>query len=139
MTTVSTDLLRRFDIPGPRYTSYPTADRFVEAFGPADLATAITQRRAGPAVQVQPLSIYVHIPFCESLCYYCACNKIITKKHDRSTPYLRALEREGELYTRQVGRDRPVTQLHLGGGSPTFLSNEELTQLMQMLRRSFAL
>ncbi|MDB5883438.1 MAG: oxygen-independent coproporphyrinogen oxidase [Ramlibacter sp.] len=139
MTSVSTDLLRRFDVPGPRYTSYPTADRFVEAFGPADLATAITQRRAGPAVQVQPLSIYVHIPFCESLCYYCACNKIITKKHDRSAPYLRALEREIELYTRQIGRDRPVTQLHLGGGSPTFLSNEELTGLVQMLRRSFAL
>jgi len=139
MTYVSTDLLRRFDIPGPRYTSYPTADRFVEAFGPADLAQAITQRRAGPAVQVQPLSIYVHIPFCESLCYYCACNKIITKKHDRSTPYLKALEREVELYTRQIGRERPVTQLHLGGGSPTFLSNDELTELMRMLRRSFSL
>ena len=139
MTPVSTDLLRRFDIPGPRYTSYPTADRFVEAFGPGDVAQAIAQRRAGPAALVQPLSIYVHIPFCESLCYYCACNKIITKKHDRAAPYLLALEREVELYTRQIGRDRPVTQLHLGGGSPTFLSNEELTDLIQMLRRSFAL
>lgn len=139
MTPVSTDLLRRFDIPGPRYTSYPTADRFVEAFGPADVAQAVAQRRAGPAALVQPLSIYVHIPFCESLCYYCACNKIITKKHDRAAPYLRALEREVELYTRQIGRDRPVTQLHLGGGSPTFLSNEELLELIQMLRRNFAL
>jgi oxygen-independent coproporphyrinogen III oxidase len=139
MTSVSTDLLRRFDIPGPRYTSYPTADRFVEAFGPADLSQAITQRRAGPAALVQPLSIYVHVPFCESLCYYCACNKIITKKHDRATPYLRALEREVELYAREIGRDRPVTQLHLGGGSPTFLSNDELLELIQMLRRNFAL
>jgi oxygen-independent coproporphyrinogen III oxidase len=139
MTPVSTDLLRRFDIPGPRYTSYPTADRFVEAFGPGELGQAIQQRRAGPAALVQPLSLYVHIPFCESLCYYCACNKIITKKHDRAAPYLRALAREVELYTAQTGTERPVTQLHLGGGSPTFLSNEELTELMQLLRRNFAL
>ena len=80
MTTVSHDLLQRFDIPGPRYTSYPTADRFVEAFTGVDLARALSQRRAGPAAAAPPLSLYVHIPFCESLCYYCACNKIITQE-----------------------------------------------------------
>ena len=124
MTTVSQDLLQRFDIPGPRYTSYPTADRFVEAFTGVDLARALSHRRAGPAAAASPLSLYVHMPFCESLCYYCACNKIITKKHERGAAYLQALAREVELYTAQIGLDQPVTQLHLGGGSPTFLSDE---------------
>ncbi|AMO25620.1 oxygen-independent coproporphyrinogen III oxidase [Ramlibacter tataouinensis] len=139
MNPVSPELLRRFDIPGPRYTSYPTADRFVEAFGDADLAQALAQRRAGPAALALPLSLYVHIPFCESLCYYCACNKIITKKHERGTAYLRSLAREVDLYTQQIGQGQPVTQLHLGGGSPTFLSDEELSELMAMLRRNFNL
>jgi oxygen-independent coproporphyrinogen III oxidase len=135
----SPDLLRRFDVPGPRYTSYPTADRFVEAFGPTDLAHALEQRRAGPAALSLPLSLYVHIPFCEQLCYYCACNKIITKKHERGAEYLRTLAREVDLYTAQVGHNQAVTQLHLGGGSPTFLTDEELSSLMGMLRRSFNL
>ena len=140
MPPVSPDLLRRFDIAGPRYTSYPTADRFVEAFTDEHLAQAIAQRRTGPAAGlVQPLSLYVHIPFCESLCYYCGCNKIITKKHDRAAPYLKALAHEVELYVRRIGAGRPVTQLHLGGGTPTFLSDLELTELIQMLRRNFAL
>ncbi|MDO8442422.1 MAG: coproporphyrinogen III oxidase, partial [Polaromonas sp.] len=86
MNTAFPDLLRRFDIPGPRYTSYPTADRFVEAFTEADSIQALAQRKAGPAAL--PLSLYVHIPFCESLCYYCACNKIITKHHNRAASYL---------------------------------------------------
>jgi oxygen-independent coproporphyrinogen III oxidase len=139
MNPVSPELLRRFDVPGPRYTSYPTADRFVEAFGSADLTQALAQRRAGPAALALPLSLYVHIPFCESLCYYCACNKIITKKHDRGTAYLRALAREVDHYTQHIGLGQSVTQLHLGGGSPTFLSDEELTELVAMLRRSFNL
>ncbi len=139
MTTLSTDLLRRFDIPGPRYTSYPTADRFVEAFTAADYGQALAQRRTGPAGLTLPLSLYVHIPFCESLCYYCACNKIITKHHDRSAQYLRYLSREVDLHTAQLGLGQAVTQLHLGGGTPTFLSDDELKELMAMLRRSFAM
>ena len=87
MTAVSPDLLRRFDVPGPRYTSYPTADRFVEAFGQEDYVLALQQRRSGTLAKAMPLSLYVHIPFCESLCYYCACNKIITKHHDRAEVY----------------------------------------------------
>lgn len=136
---VSADLLRRFDVPGPRYTSYPTADRFVEAFSADDYAQALRQRRSGAAALALPLSLYVHIPFCESLCYYCACNKIITKHHDRATPYLRYLSREIDLHTAQLGTGQAVTQLHLGGGSPTFLSDDELRELMGMLRRSFSL
>ena len=137
MNTAFPDLLRRFDIPGPRYTSYPTADRFVEAFTEADSIQALAQRKAGPAAL--PLSLYVHIPFCESLCYYCACNKIITKHHNRAASYLQYLSREVDLYTAQLGTGQKVTQLHLGGGTPTFLSNDELKELMAMLRCGFAL
>ena len=134
---VSLDLLQRYDVPGPRYTSYPTADRFIEAFGPDDYARALQQRRDGAAALTLPLSLYVHVPFCESLCYYCACNKIITKHHDRAVKYLHYLSRELDLHTAQMGSGQTVTQLHLGGGSPTFLSDAELRELMSMLRRSF--
>jgi len=136
---VSSELLRRYDVAGPRYTSYPTADRFVEAFTADDYARALQQRRSGAAALVLPLSLYVHIPFCESLCYYCACNKIITKHHDRAAEYLRYLSREVDLHTAQLGVGQTVTQLHLGGGTPTFLSDAELRELMAMLRRSFTL
>jgi oxygen-independent coproporphyrinogen III oxidase len=138
-TSITPELLRRFDVPGPRYTSYPTADRFVEAFTPHHYEQALDQRREGPAALSLPLSLYVHIPFCESLCYYCACNKIITRHHDRAKSYLRYLEREMDLHNAILGTDRVVTQLHLGGGSPTFLSDAELAQLMAMLRRGFAI
>lgn len=139
MTHVSPELLQRFDVPGPRYTSYPTADRFVEAFTATDYGQALVQRRMGPAGLTMPLSLYVHIPFCESLCYYCACNKIITKHHNRAVSYLRYLSREIDLHTAQLGQGQTVTQLHLGGGSPTFLSDDELRELMAMLRRSFTM
>ncbi len=132
---LSPEVLERFDVPGPRYTSYPTADRFVEAFGPEQHLQALAGRGEGAAVS-QPLSLYVHIPFCESLCYYCACNKIITKHHERAEPYLAYLEREAALHAAALGR-RSVTQLHLGGGSPTFLSDGEIAELMVMLRRHF--
>ncbi|WP_374569205.1 oxygen-independent coproporphyrinogen III oxidase [Ideonella sp.] len=133
-------LLRRFDVPGPRYTSYPTADRFVEAFGPADLEQALRQRADGACVGARtPLSLYVHIPFCESLCYYCACNKVITKHHDRAAEYLLALRAEIALYAKVLGAPQPVSQLHLGGGSPTFLSDAELEGLMAELNDAFRL
>jgi oxygen-independent coproporphyrinogen-3 oxidase len=137
MNPLSTDLLRRFDIAGPRYTSYPTADRFVEAFGALDYAQALVQRR--DAVGPSPLSLYVHVPFCESLCYYCACNKIVTKQHGRAAAYLKSLRREVQLHTALLGTGQPVTQLHLGGGTPTFLTDAELDELMAMLRSGFAL
>ena len=138
MTVVSPELLRRFDVPGPRYTSYPTADRFVEAFRDRDYVLALTQRRLCGATAL-PLSIYVHIPFCESLCYYCACNKIITKHHERAELYLDYLGKEIDLHVAQLGAGQQVSQLHLGGGTPTFLSDEGLRRLMVMLQRNFAL
>ncbi len=136
---ISEELIHRFDVSGPRYTSYPTADRFVEAFSVTDYSQALKQRREGAAAMTLPLSLYVHIPFCESLCYYCACNKIITKHHDRAAPYLRYLNREVDLHTELLGEGQSVTQLHFGGGSPTFLSDDELRELMAMLRRGFKL
>ena len=139
MQAITPELIRRFDVSGPRYTSYPTADRFVEAFGMDDYVRALEQRRQGPAAAAlaRPLSIYVHLPFCESLCYYCACNKIITKHHERAAPYLALLRREVELHVQHMGRGAAVSQLHLGGGTPTFLSDEELAWLMDLLRSHF--
>jgi oxygen-independent coproporphyrinogen-3 oxidase len=124
MNAVSPEVLRRFDVAGPRYTSYPTADRFVEAFDSHDYARALKLRQQGP--RNLPLSLYVHIPFCESLCYYCACNKIITKHHDRAAHYLRYLAKEVALHVAALGQGQSVSQLHLGGGTPTFFSDAEL-------------
>lgn len=126
--------MRRHDVAGPRYTSYPTADRFVEAHQAPQHLQALAQRGAA-----QPLSVYVHIPFCEQLCYYCACNKVITRHHERALPYLAALEIEMDLVAAALGGHAPVSQLHLGGGSPTFLSDEELASMMAALRRRFRL
>ena len=134
---ISEQLLKRFDVPGPRYTSYPTADRFVEAFTEADYIQALEQRRVGS--MTLPLSLYIHIPFCESVCYYCACNKVITKHHEKAAEYLRYLSREVELHVCHFGRGHSVSQLHLGGGTPTFLSDQEIEDLMSMIRRNFTL
>ena len=131
-------VLRRIEGPGPRYTSYPTADRFSESFDSGRLEAVLeAHRSASEAGAAAPLSIYVHIPFCESLCYYCACNKIITRHHDRATPYLDALDVEIALVVDRLGAMRPVSQLHFGGGSPTFLNDDEIARLMGSLRRSF--
>lgn len=131
-------LLRRLDVPGPRYTSYPTADRFVEAFGPPDYAQALRERSAGVRIGgAAALSVYLHIPFCESVCYYCACNKIVTRHHERAAEYLHALETEIDLHVAELGLGQAVSQLHFGGGTPTFLSDAELERLMNSLRKAF--
>ena len=137
MVRITPELLTRFDVPGPRYTSYPTADRFVEAFGTADYAQALEMRRDASPNRAMPLSVYVHIPFCESLCYYCACNKIITRHPERAVVYLDYLAREVALHVNHVGKGQPVSQLHLGGGTPTFLSDAQLKALMAMLKSNF--
>lgn len=139
MSVVTPELIRQFDVSGPRYTSYPTADRFVEAFGEDDYVLALQQRRIGSNAKAMPLSLYVHVPFCESLCYYCACNKIITKHPERAEAYLSYLNREIDLHTEHCGVNQHVSQLHIGGGTPTFLSDDGLTELMDMIRRSFVL
>ena len=132
-----TQLIRRFDINGPRYTSYPTADRFVEAFDAKALRDWLAKRAVGGLGK--PLSLYFHIPFCNTICYYCACNKIITKDHGRSAKYLKYLAKEVEMQAACLGGSRQVTQLHLGGGTPTFLSHEEMHQLMDSVRQHFTL
>ena len=130
--------MRRLEGAAPRYTSYPTADRFVEAFDDVDYVHALQQRRTIGAQSSPALSLYVHIPFCESLCYYCACNKIVTRHHERADRYLDYLAREIELQTQHLGRGQPVSQLHLGGGSPTFLDDAQLGRLMGMLHAAFS-
>ncbi|MDX9697961.1 MAG: oxygen-independent coproporphyrinogen III oxidase [Rhodocyclaceae bacterium] len=130
-------LIRRFDVNGPRYTSYPTADRFVEAFDARALQDWLAKRAIGGVSK--PLSLYFHIPFCNTICYYCACNKIITKDHGRSAKYLKYLDKEIGLQASHLGGSRQVTQLHLGGGTPTFLSHDEMRQLMESVRSRFTL
>ena len=139
-TLLSDELLRELDTPGPRYTSYPTADRFTEAFGATDYARALAQRaQAFTAGRAPPLSLYVHLPFCASVCYFCACNKIVTRQHGRVTQYLVALERELDLHLAVLGPGQTLSQLHLGGGSPTFLDDAELAQLLHMIGTRFAI
>lgn len=141
MTTLSSDmeiseeLVRKFDKLGPRYTSYPTADRFHTAFTEQTYRSYLDLRAAKD--NNPPLSIYIHLPFCESLCYFCACNKIITKDHERVGEYLRYLDKEMALVASRIGKDRKTVQLHLGGGTPTFFSADELRQLMAMVRSHF--
>ncbi|MEO8305434.1 MAG: oxygen-independent coproporphyrinogen III oxidase [Betaproteobacteria bacterium] len=130
------DLIRKYDGFGPRYTSYPTADRFTADFNASHLVDALVAREAGKLSQ--PLSLYVHLPFCDTICYYCACNKVITKDHTRAAKYIRYLGRELGIAAGLVDADTPVTQLHWGGGTPTFLSADEMTELMEMLRTRFA-
>lgn len=127
--------IKRYDVNGPRYTSYPTADRFVEAFDHSAYAKALAQRNLN--TWGQPLSLYVHIPFCASLCFYCACNKIVTKQREQGTIYLQYLQTELNLHMARLTRPQVVNQLHLGGGTPTFLSDEGLSALMAMLRQAF--
>jgi oxygen-independent coproporphyrinogen III oxidase len=129
-------LVRKYDGFGPRYTSYPTADRFHAGFTSAHYTDALGARNQRPAAQ--PLSLYVHLPFCNTICYYCACNKIITANRGRSAKYVRYVGREIGIVSSLLEGQRRVQQLHWGGGTPTFLAHEEMASLMQMLRDAFA-
>ncbi|MNZ36253.1 Oxygen-independent coproporphyrinogen-III oxidase [compost metagenome] len=130
-------LVKKYDRPGPRYTSYPTAPQFHEAFAVDDYLQAA--HASNQAASPKPLSAYIHIPFCQSLCYYCACNKIITRKTHRATEYLAYLKREIAMQGALFDRRRKLTQLHLGGGTPTYLTGEQLAELMDSLRQAFNL
>ena len=129
-------LIAKMSQQGPRYTSYPTADRFRAGYGHAEYAAVVGQ--LGQDSERLPLSLYLHIPFCESLCYYCACNKIITKEHDKAAIYLEYLKREISLQSALLGSAQRVEQLHLGGGTPTYLTDAQMGSLMDHLRSSFA-
>ncbi|MBF4207324.1 oxygen-independent coproporphyrinogen III oxidase [Pseudomonas donghuensis] len=130
-------LVQKYDRPGPRYTSYPTAPQFHPAFALDDYLQAVQASNQAP--MAKPLSAYIHIPFCQSLCYYCACNKIITGKTHRAAEYLGYLKREIALQGALFERSRKLTQLHLGGGTPTYLSNAQLAELMDCLHQAFNL
>ena len=129
------DLLRRYDRPGPRYTSYPTAPQFSSSFTEVQLREAVIASNGDPIPR--RLSLYVHVPFCMSPCFYCGCNRIITRDLSRSEPYLARLYREIDLTAALFDRDREVIQLHFGGGTPNFLSPAQLREVVDCLRRHF--
>ncbi|MBP3983464.1 oxygen-independent coproporphyrinogen III oxidase [Pseudoxanthomonas helianthi] len=133
--TFDPDLLRRYDRPGPRYTSYPTAPQFHPGFGEAELRDAAAASNGDPIPR--RLSLYVHVPFCESPCFYCGCNRIITRDKARGEAYLARLYREIALTAELFDRDREVVQLHFGGGTPNFLAPAQLGEAMDVLRRHF--
>lgn len=137
LTTLDFDaaMIARHDGSGPRYTSYPTADRFKAGSVHAQYINALRERDAGHPDA--PLSLYVHIPFCDTVCYYCACNKIVTKHKFKADPYLDDLEKEIRLI-RELFHEVPVvSQLHFGGGTPTFLTNVQMKRLLDMLHANF--
>lgn len=129
------DLIKRYDLAGPRYTSYPTAVQFDSSLSSSELIAAARASADSEA----PLSLYVHIPFCAHVCYYCACNKVITRKRSNAQPYLDTLYQEMAQLSDYYRQQRPVNQLHWGGGTPTFISEAQMVELMTALRRHFLL
>ena len=152
MTSITTDLENSGRIPlassddlalaakyacqGPRYTSYPTAPQFRQDY-PLDEYRA-WQAREGDHKRA-PLSLYLHVPFCNDICYYCACNKIVTREKGAAQAYLARLQSEIEMQSELVGANRPITQMHWGGGTPTYLDNAQITELMHILASNFRL
>ena len=128
-------LIRKYNGPGPRYTSYPTAPHFRDGFGPADRAPLVEAGNGDPIPR--PLSIYLHLPFCSSPCFYCACHRVITRDSRKAEAYLRRLKREIGLQARDVDADRAVRQVHLGGGTPNFYSVDQLADLLDTIARHF--
>lgn len=131
------ELIRRYDVTGPRYTSYPTAVQFHEGFDHVAYERFVAASNA--ELIPLPLSLYLHLPFCHSLCYYCGCTKKITRHREHGEKYLQALYREIEMQGALFDDDREVRQLHLGGGTPTFFDDEQLTTLLSTLRQNFQL
>ena len=131
------DLLRRYDTPGPRYTSYPTAPQFSPGFDESDLRAMAATSNGDPIPR--PLSLYLHIPFCTSPCFYCGCNRIITRDSARGAAYLTRLYREIAMAAAMFDRDRDVEQVHFGGGTPNFLSPEQIAEVLDVLRHHFRL
>ena len=128
------ELVARFGGRGPRYTSYPTADRFQPRFEPATYTQALLERAGRRGA---PLGLYMHVPFCRTICYYCGCNKIGTRHQEKSTEYVDALLREMELVTSLIGRDQRLSHLHFGGGTPTFMLDEEFARIFEAIGRHF--
>lgn len=131
------ELIRRYDTSGPRYTSYPTAVQFHEGFTEVDYRAAAA--RSNGEVPLRPLSLYFHIPFCDTVCFYCGCNKVATKDRSRAAPYLARVFKEIQMQAGLFDRARAVDQLHWGGGTPTFISHDEMRALMRVTREHFTL
>ena len=129
------ELIKRHDKSGPRYTSYPTAVQFHDGFGETDYRRIAQQSNTGKP----PLSLYFHIPFCDTVCFYCACNKIATKDRSKAQPYLDRVYKEMAMQAELFDSDRMVDQLHWGGGTPTFISHEQMRELMGVTRKHFKL
>lgn len=132
---IDLELIRRFDRHGPRYTSYPTADRFVEAFGADAYESWLARRNVGGIVR--PLALYVHLPFCSTLCFYCGCNKIITRDRGKGVTYLEYLTKEIALQASALGERAEVEHMHWGGGTPNFFTLDEIARLSAQLRDHF--
>lgn len=128
-------LIRQYDLSGPRYTSYPTAPQFSETFSAKDFNAAVERSNASQ----RPLSLYFHIPFCDTLCFYCGCNKVVTNNKGRAKPYLDSVVREIAMQAERFDTRRPVKQLHWGGGTPTFINCDEMSLLMNATRQHFNL
>lgn len=131
---VDLGLVRKFDVPGPRYTSYPPATHFAEEFERSDWEAHVESSNQNAK---RDLSLYFHLPFCESLCWFCGCTTVITTVQDKSRVYLDYLEKEMDLMGEKIHVDRQVTQLHLGGGTPTFLTADEVVRLGKMVQSRF--
>jgi oxygen-independent coproporphyrinogen-3 oxidase len=131
---ITQELLDRYNVPGPRYTSYPTAPEWNDSFGPADYEGTLEASNASR----HPLSIYMHLPFCERLCLFCGCNVVISKNHDVSIPYLKMLKWEIDQIARRLDRSRPVVQFHWGGGTPTYFTPAQLEELFLFTRERFS-
>ena len=129
------ELLQRYDVPGPRYTSYPTAPQFAPGFGEAQLRAVAAASNGDPIPR--PISLYLHIPFCTSPCFYCGCNRIITRDKARGEAYVTRLYREIAMASTLFDRDRDVEQVHFGGGTPNFLDPTQIGEVMDVLRRHF--
>ena len=129
------DLIRRYDTFGPRYTSYPTAVQFTADYDDEDYRRWVKYSNENPIPS--PLSLYLHIPFCDTICYYCGCSKVITKDKTKAAPYIKLLKHEIKLQGALFAKDRKVTQIHWGGGTPTFLSDEEIKEIIDCIRENF--
>ncbi len=127
------DLIHKYDKAGPRYTSYPTAPMFHSGIA----ADAYGESLKRAADNDAPLSLYMHIPFCDTVCYYCGCNKVVTKQRQRATQYVDTLLKEIDLLADAIGNKRTVSQLHWGGGTPTFLNETQIRTLVGRLRERF--
>ena len=131
--SIGEEFLAKYNRPGPRYTSYPTAPVWNDSFGPDDLERVFEEAESAKS----PVSLYMHIPFCESLCLFCACNVVIQKNKEVAPPYLDVLKRETQRISRSISKDRPVVQFHWGGGTPTYLSPTQIEDLFEFTREHF--